>query len=82
MCGCHWRGFEARRRKGKEKKGVDNERRIKPISYSSSYRTIFINYLRSVFNIYLYVEFCTNAIFSPYSFLQWFPIFEVQIEIP
>ena len=82
MHGCLWRGFEARKRKEKEKRGAENERRIKPISYSFNYRAIITYYLRSEFNIYLYVEFYTKARFSPYSFLQWLPIFEVQIEIP
>lgn len=74
-------GVETRRRKGKKKREGENERRMKAISYSSNYRTIFINYIRKVCNFHLYVEICTNIKLSPYSLPDWLLIFEVQIEI-
>lgn len=35
-----WEGVEARKKKGKERRGIENER-IKAIGYSSKYRTLF-----------------------------------------
>ena len=60
-----WEGIEVRRRKGKESREVENDR-IKTIGYSSNIEP-FINYVSTVFNVHLHVEFCTNVRLSFYS---------------
>jgi hypothetical protein len=62
-----WKGDEAARRKWKKRRGIENERGIKAIRYSSNYRILCISYLRSSFNRQVYVEFSTNIRFIPYS---------------